>query len=162
MEEYEHQSSELFRLMDRVRRAWHGVAPCDRLSKSQFGTLLVVHRHEHLSEDSQFTEECHPIRLSELASAMHQSLPALSQRMRTLEELGYIERVPNPTDRRSIGVCLTSDGRSELDRARERFSAILDRAMTLMGPESAQQLMPLLAQLADALETAVAEQETDA
>ena len=162
MEEYEHQSAELFRLMDRVRRAWHGVTPCSHLSKSQFGTLLVIHRHEHLAEDGICTPEAHPIRLSALAGAMHQSLPALSQRMRALEELGYIERVPDPEDRRSIGVRLTDEGSGELALARERFSGILDRAMELMGPESARQLAPLLNQLAEALETAVAEQERSA
>ena len=38
MKGLENNSAELFRLMDRVRKAWQSVTPCEHLSKSQFGT----------------------------------------------------------------------------------------------------------------------------
>lgn len=36
------QSVRLFRLIDRMRRAWAAITPCAGLSKSQFGTLMAL------------------------------------------------------------------------------------------------------------------------
>lgn len=97
---------------------------------------------------------------SALADDMHQSRPALSQRIHALEEMGYIERVPDSTDRRVAGARLTEEGLQVLSRARERFDGILLGAMEQLGPEHAEMLISLLAELADALEDAVEQQTT--
>ena len=44
MEEKQLRSMQLFRLMDRMRRAWTVFTPKPEISKSQFGTLLAL-RH---------------------------------------------------------------------------------------------------------------------
>ena len=36
------QGVRLFRLIDRMRRAWTAITPCAELSKSQFGTLMAL------------------------------------------------------------------------------------------------------------------------
>ena len=45
MKGLENNAAELFRLMDRVRKAWQSVTPCEHLSKSQFGTLMAIAHH---------------------------------------------------------------------------------------------------------------------
>ena len=44
MEEKQLRSMQLFRVMDRMRRAWTVFTPKPEISKSQFGTLLAL-RH---------------------------------------------------------------------------------------------------------------------
>ncbi len=153
------ESVELFRLMDRVRRAWLSVTPHETLNKSQFATLLAIFRKSGQCSEAEGEQSC-SITPSALADAMHQSRPALSQRIHALEELGYVERVPDPTDRRVAGVRLTKEGVQVLSRAKERFDGILFRAMEQLGPENAETLVMLLAELADALEAAVEPQTT--
>ena len=48
MEEKQLRSMQLFRLMDRMRRAWTVFTPKPEISKSQFGTLLAV-SYTHLT-----------------------------------------------------------------------------------------------------------------
>ena len=150
------QAAELFRAMDRVRRAWHGVIPCKTLSKSQFGTLLSIFHHGMAAEKDGKNGV---ISMSALAAAMNQSVPALSQRVRGLEDMGYVERVPDPADRRVIGVRLTPEGTEMLKKAREHFNGILSKALEEMGPDLSGQLVSLLSELAMSLEHAVADCE---
>lgn len=146
------QTAELFRSMDRVRKAWHSVSPCDSLSKSQFGTLMAIHHFEITETDS---EKSSHVKLSALANSMGQSLPALSQRVKLLEDNGYICRVPDPRDRRAMGIELTDEGSKVLELARQRFDGILSYAADYLGAETSDKLISLLNQLAEALEIAV-------
>lgn len=146
------QTAELFRSMDRVRRAWHSVIPCDALSKSQFGTLLTIY---HFQKTQHEDESPRPVKLSDLANSMSQSLPALSQRVKQLEDIGYVKRVPYPDDRRITGIELTDEGTEVLFLARDRFDGILSDASDHLGAETSERLIFLLNRLAEALELAV-------
>ena len=52
MKGLENNAAELFRLMDRVRKAWQSVTPCEHLSKSQFGTLMAIAHHGRMPGQS--------------------------------------------------------------------------------------------------------------
>lgn len=152
MDCHEIQTTELFRSMDRVRRAWHSVSPCDTLSKSQFGTLMAIY---HFEIAQQSDSEPQLVKLSALANSMGQSLPALSQRVKLLEDIGYVRRIPDPSDRRIMGIQLTDEGKEVLFLARQRFDSILSDASNHLGAETSDKLISLLNQLAEALELAV-------
>ncbi len=144
------RTADFFRVMDRVRRAWRKITPCDFLNKSQLRTLMEISRQtQRLEED---TGKSTGVPLSVLACAMNLSLPALSQRMRTLEELGYIERVPDPCDRRVIGLRLTLEGEKTKQEAHEHFTFLLTETLNRLGPENSRQLIELLSLLAQAFE----------
>ncbi len=160
MDQPKMESVELFRLMDRVRRAWLSVTPHETLNKSQFATLLAIFRKTgHCGTDSEKKDGV--ITPSALADAMHQSRPALSQRIHALEELGYVERVPDANDRRVAGLRLTQEGVQVLNRAKQRFDGMLSQAIKQLGEDHAETLVTLLAELADALEAAVEQQITE-
>lgn len=202
---------EIFRQMDRMRRAWEHVSPSKKLNKSQFGTLFALARlsgarekcpgceaaaqggnaekAEPAAQGGNITkaepaaqggdtaqsepaaqgrttakaepaaQAAKPVTLSELAGAMRQSLPALSQRVTALEEKGFVERVADPADRRVTGLRLTERGRSEMDAAFRRFGGILSQAAERVGKQNMRLLLQLLGELADALNEA-AEAET--
>ena len=103
MEEKQLRSMQLFRLMDRMRRAWTVFTPKPEISKSQFGTLLALrHGGKRPCEDKECRnrDPFEPMTLSELAKIMNQSMPALSQRISKLEGMGYVQRMPT---RRTAG-----------------------------------------------------------
>lgn len=158
MEEQEYgRAVQLFRAMDRLRRAWQGVTPCPELSKSQFGTLMVLrYRGRPPRPDHQCAPE-ESMTLSALATVMGQSLPALSRRVSALEEMGYVERVPNPSDRRVASVRLTQSGHALLDRAQAQLRRELGRAMDALGAQETETMLQLLGRLADVLEKTAAD-----
>ena len=162
------EMDEIFRQMDRMRKAWEHVSPSKKLNKSQFGTLFALARLSGGREQcpvcdtpAEGGDAAKPVTLSELAAAMHQSLPALSQRVTVLEEKGFVERVANPADRRVTGLRLTETGRSEMDTAFRRFSGILSQAAGRVGRQNMQQLLQLLGELADALNEAAEEADRE-
>lgn len=159
MKSTEAKAIELFRTMGLVRKAWHNVTPCETLNKSQFGTLMMIaHRGQPPGQPCADVQTPDCISLSTLASVMHQSLPALSQRVSALEALGYVERVPDPDDRRVIGLRVTPEGMRVLNIAYERFNRILTQSIGHLGTENFDTLVTLMGELAVALEQAVAAQ----
>lgn len=145
--EFDPGRSELFRQMDRARRVWQQVTPCDALSKSQFGTLVAI-AHRAAAEPGA------AVTMSELARTLCQSPSALSQRVSALEALCYVERVPIPGDRRATGVRATPEGLRAMHEAHARFSGMLARALDLFGRDDLHTLLRLLGRLTDALEQA--------
>jgi DNA-binding MarR family transcriptional regulator len=75
-----------------------------------------------------------PITLSVLAKKRRVRLQSMSELVQVLVERGWIERVPDPDDRRQSLLHLTENGRNHYERA---------QAQTLT------RLVPLLAQLSD-------------
>lgn len=150
------QNTELFRAMYRVRRAWCSITPCKTLSKSQFATLLLILHRSDPENCKNANGGTGYITLTALAAEMQQSLPALSQRVRLLEEMGYVERVPEPTDRRVMGLRLTPEGLCVMTEAKEKFDLFLTQALEQLGHENAGKLIELLIQLADIFEDRLA------
>ena len=146
------QIDELFRLMDRVRKAWKGVVPCSQLSKSQFGTLMILACGGKEPDAHPGRDPFTPMTLSELAGIMGHSLPALSQRITLLEGMGYVERLPNPADRRVTGLRVTPEGLQLLQTARNDFVRKLNFVMEQLGPEGSADLIHTLDRLAQTLE----------
>ena len=152
---------ELFRQMDRMRKAWVRVNPSKTLNKSQFATLFTLARLSCQAEGTPSPGTGKPITISELASVMHQSLPSLSQRVTALEEKGFVERVADPADRRVTGLLLTETGRREMEAAHSRFNAVLWQAAHRVGEEDMETLLRLLGELAAALEETADEQTNE-
>ena len=111
------QGVRLFRLIDRMRRAWTAITPCAELSKSQFGTLMALAHLGGGPGTDGTPPQAQGLRLTQLAHVMHQSPPALSQRIAVLEAMGYVQRTEDAQDRRVTRVCLTQQGHALLKQA---------------------------------------------
>ena len=83
--------------------------------------------------------------ITELATRMGTSRQAVSQLARTIEAAGLIERLPHPTDGRSIIVRHTAAGRRILLDALEVMSAIEAGYAKLVGSANMTELKGLLA-----------------
>ena len=147
MEESPSKAVRMFLAMDRMRRAWKGINFCPELNKSQFWTLF------HLYRGSCGTGEC-PDRmtLSALAQVMQQSMPAVSQRISRLEEMGYVTRVPDSQDKRIVWLSLSESGREEMKSACARMTETMHSILNVLGDDEIEFMFQIFCKLADAME----------
>ena len=92
--------------------------------------------------------ESGPLRLNDLAQRMGTSAPTASRAVDALDELGLVERHPDPTDRRAITIELTDDGRRSVEERKARVYAAFRPAAAALSPADREQLAELLARLA--------------
>lgn len=149
---------QLFRLMDRTRRAWAEFTPKPEVSKSQFGTLLALrHGRKCGSEKKEEHDPFEPMTLSVLAAIMGQSMPAVSQRISKLEAAGYVSRTPDDKDKRTVWIQLTPSGMELLQSSYQNLVSKMGDIMEKMGQEDSQTLIRVLDKLADIIEETVRE-----
>ena len=142
----------MFKAMDRMRKAWGSLAP-SQISKSQMGTLLTL-RHggtDPMKETDRDPFE--PMTLSELAAVMGQSMPAVSQRISKLEQMGYVQRIPD--DKRTTWIRLTESGVDLMERACQGMVKRLDTIMNQLGEEDTETMFRVLDKLAEIMEQSV-------
>jgi DNA-binding MarR family transcriptional regulator len=93
-----------------------------------------------------------PVRLGELARVESVAPPTLTKIVAGLEELGLVERTPDPNDGRSALVGLTRAGRSALTRIRTERTAFLAERIARLSPADQARLgdaIELLTRLAE-------------
>lgn len=87
----------------------------------------------HAAGYTDITAAHHPVfynldllgtRLTELAARAGMTHQAMGESVASLVELGYLERLPDPVDRRARLVVLTPKGRKAVRRARAEVAAI--------------------------------------
>lgn len=83
-------------------------------------------------------------RVQEISGDIGITVGATSKLVDRLERDGLVARRPNPTNRRSSLIDLTSDGRSALAAGSRVMTTVLDRAV---GVEDVQQLTAILERL---------------
>lgn len=93
------------------------------------------------------------IRLTTLAERAQLSLAATSELVNELQDLGYLERKPDATDRRAKLITPTARGRQALGDARDRVAEIEQHWSALVGPDrfstSCRTLQDLLTAIED-------------
>src|SRR3954452_13993112 len=92
------------------------------LSPSMISALASIDRHG-------------PLTPSELAAHERVQRPTATRVLARLEELGLIERAPDPTDRRSSLISVSAGGRALLRRQRSRKDQFLARRLAALTPE---------------------------
>ena len=94
-----------------------------------------------------------PQSISRLAAAERVRPQSMSQTVAELESQGYVERSPDPADRRSTLIGLTVDGRAELREDRRRregwLAEAMQEALTAGERRTLEQAVRLLERLAD-------------
>ena len=88
------------------------------------------------------------------AHGMHQSPPALSQRIAALEAMGYVQRTEDAQDRRVTRVHLTPQGNALLKQAYHAMNEKLNSALDSLGEQDTAMLFTLLNKFTAQLEQA--------
>ena len=88
-------------------------------------------------------------RLTDLARGANITPQAMGELVDELEELGYVERRPDPTDRRAKLIMLTDRGKACIAAGISTIEGIEERITQTLGERSHRQLRSLLAKLLD-------------
>jgi DNA-binding MarR family transcriptional regulator len=92
------------------------------LSPSLISALAAIDRHG-------------PVTPSDLAAHERVQRPTITRVLARLEELGLVERAPDPADRRSALISVSADGRTLLRRQRSRKDQYLARRLAALDPD---------------------------
>ena len=76
-----------------------------------------------------------PMSVGDLAAATHASLASTSSLADRLARGGYLERQPDPDDRRRVLLVATALGRETAETLQRRFHARFERLVLAMSPE---------------------------
>ncbi len=90
--------------------------------------------------------------VSEIADGLDLTAPTVSVGVRRLEEVGLLERQPNPDDGRSIRLFLTVKGRALQERA---LAFRREKMQQLLGGLTSEETATLLALMEKAMDAAV-------
>lgn len=92
-----------------------------------------------------------PARISDIAADLQVNLSVASRQIQALGAEGYVDRVSDPHDGRSSLVALSPEGRAKLERAHERLSDALARAVDDWRPAQITDLADGIVRLRSAL-----------
>lgn len=95
-----------------------------------------------------------PASVSDIAKAQGVTTQAISQQLRELEDLGYVERSRHESDRRVRVVALTERGRSAVAAARHARDVIHSRVAATVGEERVAAATDVLRDVLVALDAA--------
>lgn len=91
-------------------------------------------------------------RVSDLSEALKVSAPTVSQQADELERRGLVERRRGESDRRSVRISLSPEGKALLERHRQEVLSMYSAVAGHLGGERAETLAALLEASADFLE----------
>lgn len=86
-------------------------------------------------------------RLTELARGANMTPQAMGELVDELEDLGYVERRPDPSDRRAKLITLTPRGRASIAAGIATIAGIEERITEVLGAEGHAELLRLLSTL---------------
>jgi DNA-binding MarR family transcriptional regulator len=92
------------------------------------------------------------VRPSDIAADLGLDASTVSRHLRTLEQLGLVERTDDPDDRRAQRLALSDRGHEVLDRAIAQRQAVVAAALADWSEADRRSLERLLVRLADDLE----------
>lgn len=106
---------------------WHITPP-------RFSSMVIIDRNPSL-------------KLTELANVLGIARSGAVALVDSLEELGYVRRVPSPTDKRALGLELTDKGRVDLARVIQAVQEHDRRMARHLNPGEQAQLLVLLGKI---------------
>jgi DNA-binding MarR family transcriptional regulator len=90
-----------------------------------------------------------PVTINELARVLVMDRSGLGHSLRPLQRDGLIRLDKGPTDRRSVHVVLTEEGRRRFDQAAVLWRSAQDRVVEVLGALEADQLRARLNEIAE-------------
>ena len=88
-----------------------------------------------------------PVRVSDVAQRLSVDLSVASRQVAALASAGYVEREPDPDDRRAQRVSVTEEGRRVLAESHRRMVRGFDRALEDWSPAEVAELSTRLERL---------------
>jgi DNA-binding MarR family transcriptional regulator len=135
-------SGRLLRVAKLIERRTEALLKTYNLSLWQFDVLATLRRHDR------------DLSPGELLQVTMLTSGAMTNRLDRLEKAGFVERSPDPNDRRGVRVFLTEAGRDLVDQVIEARFAEADHIEGYLTAEESETLATLLQKLEQGLEGA--------
>lgn len=95
------------------------------------------------------------ITVAEAAKLLGVSASAVSRTLKSLAEKGYVERVSDENDRRSVRIAVTESGKELIERFFIKVFSVLDTAMSGFSTEETESMIDLYGRIINAIANAV-------
>ncbi|MGW1208431.1 MarR family winged helix-turn-helix transcriptional regulator [Streptomyces sp. NPDC002499] len=102
-----------------------------------------------------------PLRPGELANRLGVEASHVTRTVQQLQKSGYVDRVPDPVDRRAQRIELTEKGQQAIDRVRDAGSRGMQLALADWSPEELRQLATLFHRMVDDFLAHAVDEDTD-
>ncbi|MFJ4787848.1 MarR family winged helix-turn-helix transcriptional regulator [Streptomyces sp. NPDC088794] len=102
-----------------------------------------------------------PLRPGELANRLGVEASHVTRTVQQLQKSGYVDRVPDPVDRRAQRIELTEKGQQAIDRVRDAGSRGMQLALADWSPEELRQLATLFHRMVDDFLAYAVDEDTD-
>lgn len=101
------------------------------------------------------------LRASELGRHLRISRPGVSQMLKSLDGKGFIQRVQSKEDRRAVYVRMTAAGEARYNQMTSGMRTQMRLIFERLGPQKVEQMIGLLNELSDVLESGFDSQKTN-
>ena len=140
--------------MTRANEAWESLMKAYSVLMKQFNAEdiwgdLTMREYDVLYQLSKCDS---PLRMSELNRHVLLSQPALSRMVDRLVDRGYLDRCPDPGDRRGVRLTLTPAGRETQKQIGSPHARSVTRALSVLTPEELEQLAAITGKLSQSEE----------
>jgi DNA-binding MarR family transcriptional regulator len=129
-------SQDLFQLMKRFQRPRVKQSSLGGMMRSEYELLVVL--GIQLSGDRQV------LTVTEISNLLQITPPGVTHLLNPLEQAGYIERLPDPADRRVVRIGLTGNGREVAERLIAEVQDLIVGLVQHLGEEDSKTLIHLL------------------
>ena len=133
-------------LVRRLERAWVDLVRSLAARSVLAGFDLGPAQYHALT----YASEMAPVRMGELAAALRVAESTATRVVDRLVAEGLLQRLPDPTDRRTVRVALTGKGRGLLAKVRRRRSQTMAELLEALDALEREQLVHLFEKLAGA------------
>jgi DNA-binding MarR family transcriptional regulator len=103
-----------------------------------------------------------PLRPTALSGLLGVDLSVVSRQVKALETVGFVSRVPDPSDARAALISATESGRNAFDRTRTQRTEVLDEVLAPWPEHDRAELVRLLARFNVELEASIARRQAAA
>ncbi len=145
LHEGEHaEAMQLALALSRLWRSWMAYEPRPPLRRSNMPVLGAMMHFNALGQ-----KEVTP---GYLARELHQSQPAISQKVGELEDIGLLKRTAGVKDRREVKIALTDKGIETAYQSMDGFLHYVDRALEKLGRQKTASFIQLTEEFGDVVD----------
>lgn len=142
-------SDEFVSMLNKIKKINHQHHSKTMVHQGEFMMLGAI--HGCMIEKKELNQIEPGIKVSELSEKIHSTKPATSKMLNVLEEKGYINRIPDPKDRRVVYISLSPEGDKMIQNAMGMMHNFLNRTISRLGEEDARDLIRLMNRFYEAM-----------
>ena len=103
-----------------------------------------------------------PLRPTTLAGMLEVDLSVVSRQVRALEDVGFVQRQPDPADARAALVTATEAGRHAFEMTKQQRTEVLDEVLADWPEGERETFVTLLSRFNDQLEASITRRQAEA